>query len=118
MVFRSKRLITLTKYIKQQSQLIDKGNIADVEPDKVASVTMASEPLHDVKRPTGEDTNLNFPMESENIVLFILGRPLMIFSRLHLLLPDCTPVRSQTYLDSPKALRNLSLLHTTKVKGT
>jgi len=51
----------IKEYIKQQSQLIDKGNIADVEPDKVSSGTMTSEPLHDVQRPTGEDKNLDFP---------------------------------------------------------
>ncbi|KAL3884483.1 hypothetical protein ACJMK2_024621 [Sinanodonta woodiana] len=55
----------INDYIKQESQLIDKGNkgnIADVEPDKVSSGTMTSETLNDnLQRPTGEDKNLDFP---------------------------------------------------------
>ncbi|KAL3859459.1 hypothetical protein ACJMK2_009679 [Sinanodonta woodiana] len=53
----------IKEYIKQQSQLIDEGNIADVEPDKVSSGTMTSQPLNNVLRPTGEDQNLDFPYE-------------------------------------------------------
>ncbi|KAL3884674.1 hypothetical protein ACJMK2_024791 [Sinanodonta woodiana] len=50
----------INDYIKQQSQLIDKGNIADAEPDKVSG-TMTSEPLYDnVQRPISEDINLDF----------------------------------------------------------
>ncbi|KAL3879147.1 hypothetical protein ACJMK2_031457 [Sinanodonta woodiana] len=59
----------INDYIKQQSQLIDKGNIADVEPD---TSTLA---------------------------------------RLH-------SSQKQNYLNCLQAHRNLSLLHTTKDKGT
>ncbi|KAL3886051.1 hypothetical protein ACJMK2_026074, partial [Sinanodonta woodiana] len=106
----------IKEFFKQQSQLIDEGNIADVEPDKVSSGTMTSEPLHDVQIPTGEDKNIDFPYGVREHSSVNFGSSFDAYQPITSTLARLLSSQERTVSKLSAGAPYVSLLHTTKDK--